>query len=160
MADYDYRPVRQSTANRLTEIHKRLSSFSSCEYNPAWELDLQLKDGTFHWDGQKWTRRVSKPKPEPGPRYSLIYGEQFPGKGGIFGLIRLPGTGNWYKTYLPALGRLLRRKGFSSKFRDYQLEGDDGTIFNAGNWPTFVFNGKEFADYPTTKKETKHEPDK
>ncbi len=83
-------------------------------------------------------------------RYQIVFGD-FPGPGGIFGIIKFPTKGNWHKTYAPAIKRMLKRDGQKNDNRSWLLDYDDGTIYQRGNYRNFDFDGKEFVE--VTKKD-------
>jgi hypothetical protein len=61
--EYDYRPVRPSTATKLTEQSRRMANTFGETYNPNEFCIMSRGPNTFEWDGQKWMKRLKKPLP-------------------------------------------------------------------------------------------------
>ncbi len=142
MRDYVLKPIRPAT---LAKIERALAGHESHCLTTVERVPvcLSINAGDFENTDKGWMRRVNVPEVKPEFIYQFIYGEGFPYKGGILGVFRIPGKGNWHKTYAPALKRVVRRAGYAANHRWY-LEWADPCLWKNRNYPNYEWDGKEF----------------
>lgn len=134
--DYTYHNVRPTTVAKLNAIYP--------DIKPGSTVDIRGM-GHFCFDGTWQRMRPVREKPTEF-LYQILFGD-FPGcKGGIAAVLRTPARVNWHKVITPAVKRLIRKLGRPADTH-YQFEYDSGTVFNGGNYPRYVFDGRDFVEF-------------
>ena len=104
MAEYEYRPVRRSTADYLSESfvrHFKREPTNGCLY--------LIGRKTYTMRGGVWFLEVRPRAKRPAYRSGTLYGAfTVAHTGHNFVVWKTPGAVNWHKVVVPALRRLVR----------------------------------------------------
>lgn len=169
MPEYEYRPVRKATAERLTSEY--ISFYGICKGegpDMTQEHGFCIGNNSYVWDGQKWMREVRKPDTTPKPEHMvfMVYGGFSLPNGLNFFICRIPTKGvNFHKQVVPAIRRCLKSQLGLLKWEScpqWNIDGESAqpgqkTLWEVEKPQRFDFQKGEFVEVwkGTAKKEQK-----